>query len=166
MATSMTSEEVREFLRTQRTLILSTLKRDGAPVSHALWFIYLDDAVYFDTQSASFKARNIRRDPRVCCLVEAGETYFALRGVMIQGRCVPVEDSEEIGRVEAAAAEKSARIGSGIEELPRWFGESRKGRRERGGRAMFKVPMERVTTWNFGQARDHYARIAERGGSR
>jgi PPOX class probable F420-dependent enzyme len=164
MPTSMTPEEVREFLRTQRTLILSTLKRDGAPVSHALWFTYLDDAVYFDTQSESFKARNIRRDPRVCCLVEAGETYFALRGVMIQGRCVPVEDPAEVQRVEAAAAEKSARIGSGIEELPGWFGENRQGRRGRGRRVMLKVPLEKVSTWNFGQVRDHYARLAQQGG--
>jgi PPOX class probable F420-dependent enzyme len=166
MPTSMTPKEVREFLRAQRTLILSTLKRDGAPVAHALWFTYLDDAVYFDTQSESFKARNIRRDPRVCCLVEAGETYFALRGVMIQGRCAPVEDPAEIARVEAAAAEKSARIGSGLEDLPGWFGENRKGRRARGGRVMLKVPLEKVTTWNFGQARDHYARVAGRGGER
>lgn len=162
MATSMTPEEVREFLRTQRTLILSTLKRDGAPVSHALWFTYLDDAVYFDTQSASLKARNIRRDPRVCCLVEAGESYFELRGVMIQGRCAPVEDPDEARRVEAAAAEKSARIGSGIEGLPSWFGDSRKGRRERGARVLLKVPLEKVSSWNFGQARDHYARVADR----
>ena len=50
--------------------------------------------------------------------MEAGESYFELRGVMIQGRCVPVEDPEEVQRVEAAAAEKNARIGSGLEGLP------------------------------------------------
>ena len=166
MATSMTPEEVREFLKTQRTLIVSTLKRDGAPVSHALWFTYLNDAVYFDTQSESFKARNIRRDSRVCCLVEAGEKYFELRGVMIQGRCVPVEDPEEVRRVEAAAAEKNARIGSGIEDLPGWFGDSRRGRRSRGDRVLLKVPLEKVTTWNFGQARDHYVRTANREAER
>jgi hypothetical protein len=166
MATSMTPEEVREFLKTQRTLILSTLKRDGAPVSHALWFTYLDDAVYFDTQRESFKARNICRDSRVCCLVEAGESYFDLRGVMIQGCCAPVEDPEEVQRVEVAAAEKNARIGSGIEELPGWFGENRRGRRSRGARVLLKVPMQKVTTWNFGRARDHYARTADRAGER
>jgi hypothetical protein len=29
---------------------------------------------------------------------------------------------------------------------------------------LFKVPLEKVTSWNFGQARDHYARAAEREG--
>jgi PPOX class probable F420-dependent enzyme len=163
VATSMTPDEVREFLETQRTLILSTLRRNGAPVSHALWFTYLDDAVYFDTQMQSFKARNIRRDPRVCCLVEAGETYFDLRGVMIQGRCVRVEDPEEVRRVEAAAAKKNARIGSGLEGLPDWFGDNRRERRGRGDRVLLKVPLEKVATWNFGRAREHYARAAARG---
>jgi PPOX class probable F420-dependent enzyme len=158
----MTPVEVREFLRTQRTLILSTLRKDGAPVSHALWFTYLDDAVYFDTGRESFKARNIRRDPRVCCLVEAGESYLELRGVMIQGRCAPVQDPEEERRVANAQAEKAARIGSGLEALPSWFGESRQRRRGRGDRVLFKLPLEKVTSWNFGQARDHYARAADR----
>jgi PPOX class probable F420-dependent enzyme len=166
MATAMAPGEAREFLRTQRTLILSTLKPDGAPVSHALWFTYLDDAVYFDTQAESFKARNIGRDARVCCLVEAGETYFELRGVMIQGRCEPVDDPDEVQRVEAAAAEKNARIGRGLEGLPGWFGESRRGRRDRGARVLFKVPLAKVTTWNFEQARDHFARAAGREGER
>ena len=83
MSTSMTSEEVRDFLKSQRTLILSTVKKDGAPVAHALWFTYADDAVYFDTQSASFKARNIERDGRVCCLVEAGDADNFHGGLMV-----------------------------------------------------------------------------------
>ncbi len=165
MATSLTPEQVREFLQTQRTLILSTVKKDGAPVAHALWFTYLDDAVYFDTQSASLKARNIERDGRVCCLVEAGEKYFDLRGVMIQGRCVPVTDPDEIARVQAAKEQKNARIGSGLEDMPEWFSGSREQRRERGARVLLKVPLERVSSWNFGQVRDHYeARMAKDAG--
>ena len=157
MATSLTPEEVHEFLQNQRTLIVTTIKKDGAPISHAMWFTYLDDAIYFDTQSASLKARNIERDNRVCCLVEAGEKYFDLRGVIVQGHCVPVTDPVEIERVEAAKEEKNARIGSGLEEMPEWFSESRSKRRDRGARVLFKVPMEKVGSWNFGQVREHYA---------
>jgi hypothetical protein len=79
---------------------------------------------------------------------------------------VPVDDLEEARRVDVAAAEKNARIGSGLEGLPAWFGESRRGRRGRGDRVLFKVPLEKVTTWNFGQASEHYARAAERTGER
>ena len=80
---------------------------------------------------------------------------------MIQGRCVPVEDPEEERRVEAAQAEKSAFIGSGLEGMPTWLGKSRRQQRGRGARMLFKVPLEKVTSWNFGQAREHYASAAE-----
>jgi nitroimidazol reductase NimA-like FMN-containing flavoprotein (pyridoxamine 5'-phosphate oxidase superfamily) len=160
MATSLNPDEVREFLETQRTLIVSTIKKDGAPISHAMWFVYVheDNAVYFDTQSASLKARNIARDSRVCCLVEAGESYFDLRGVVIQGRCVPVEDPGEIERFHTAREVKSQRIGSGMEEMPEWFAGSREKRRGRGQRVLLKVPLEKVGSWNFGQTREHYTR--------
>ena len=75
MATSLTPNEVRDFLENQRTLVLATVKKDGAPVMHALWFTYLDNAVYFNIQARSFKNQNIQRDNRVSCLVESGETY-------------------------------------------------------------------------------------------
>jgi len=46
--------------------------------------------------------------------------------------------------------------------LPAWFGDNRRGRRSRGDRVLLKVPLEKVTSWNFGQAREHYARAARR----
>src|SRR5262249_19573550 len=101
MSTSMTREEIEHFLRNQRTLILSTLKKDGAPVSHALWFLYTGDAIYVNVQAKSFKYRNILRDDRVCALVEAGERYLDLRGVMVQGRASRVDDPAEQARVDA-----------------------------------------------------------------
>jgi nitroimidazol reductase NimA-like FMN-containing flavoprotein (pyridoxamine 5'-phosphate oxidase superfamily) len=166
MATSLSLDEAREFLKTQRTVILSTLDKSGGPISHALWFTYLDDAIYIDIQSESVKARNIRRDARVCCIVEAGESYFELRGVMVRGRCVAVEDPEEEARVDAARAEKNARIGDGMQELPRWFNDNRRSRRDRGSRVLLKVPFEKVTTWNFGQTREHYAKLAAKAAAR
>ena len=158
----MTPEEIREFLKNQRTLILATNRREGTPVMHALWFTYFDDAVYFNIQATSFKYRNIRRDNQVCCLVEAGEEYFDLRGAMIEGRATLVEDPEERGRVQAAAEAKSERIGSGLEEMPGYFSKSRQQRLERGDRLMIKVPLERVRSWHFGKVREHYQKAGPR----
>ncbi|MDP7572884.1 MAG: FGGY-family carbohydrate kinase, partial [Myxococcota bacterium] len=56
---------------------------------------------YFDTRANSLKHRNILNDPRVCAVVESGESYFELRGVRIEGACQPVSDNEEILRVYA-----------------------------------------------------------------
>lgn len=162
MATSMTAEQIVELLENERTLTLSTTKRDGAPVMHALWFTYLDDAVYFNIQRDSFKYKNIQRDDRVCCLVEAGETYFELRGAMIEGHAILVEDPEERARVQDAAAAKNDRIGSGLEEMPGYFSKSREGRLDRGDRIMLKVPFDHVRTWDFGKVRAHYEKSASR----
>ncbi len=156
MATSMTPQEIQTFLESERTLILATTKKSGSPVMHALWFTYLDDAIYINIQSGSFKNRNIQRDNRVCCLVEAGESYLELRGVMIEGHARPVDDPEELARVQAAADRKAEQIGSGMEEMPAYFGQSRRRRLERGDRVMLRIPLEHVRTWDFGRVREHY----------
>ncbi len=162
MATSMTPEEVSELLENERTLILATTRREGTPAMHALWFTYLDDAVYFNIQASSFKNKNIERDDRVCCLVEAGEKYFDLRGAMIEGRAALVEDPDERGRVQTAADAKNERIGSGLEQMPGYFSKNRQQRLERGDRLMIKVPLDRVRTWHFGKVRDHYQKAQPR----
>ncbi len=156
----MTPEEIREFLADQRTLILASTRREGTPVMHALWFTYLDDAVYFNIQATSFKYKNIQRDNRVCCLVEVGEGYFDLRGTMIEGRATLVDDPDERGRVQAAADAKNDRIGSGLDEMPGYFSKNRSQRLERGDRLMIKVPLERVRSWNFGKVREHYQKAS------
>ena len=162
MATSLTPDEVTEFLETERTLILASVKKSGSPVMHALWFTYLDGAVYFNIHGDSFKYKNIQRDNRVCCMVEAGETYLELRGVMIEGRVVLVEDEDELARVQVASDRKGERIGSGMEEMPAYFSKSRQGRLERRERIMLKVPLDKVRTWNFAQVREYYEKAESR----
>jgi hypothetical protein len=94
----------------------------------------------------------------VCAVVEAGQAYFELRGVRVEGRCERVDDPDEIARVEAAQAEKERRIGSGMGELPGWFAESRGRRLARGERVLLRIPIERVYSWDFSKARKHYTR--------
>ena len=85
MNTEMTAQEIIDFLENQRTVIVATTRKSGSPVMHAVWFVYLDNAIYINIQRSSFKMKNILRDNRVCALVEDGESYFELRGVMIEG---------------------------------------------------------------------------------
>ena len=154
----MTPAEIEAFLDGQRTLVLVTLRSDGSPVAHALWFVRLDDALYVNTRRNSLKSRHIARDSRVCALVEAGESYFDLQGVRIEGRCGLVTDAQEIRRLQVAMAEKDRRLGSGLTELPEWFSGNRSERADRGDRVLFRIPMERVYSWDFSKVREHYAR--------
>jgi len=158
MNTEMTDAERDHFLHTQRTLVVATTRASGSPVMHAVWFVYVDNAIYINIQRSSFKFKNIMRDARVCALVEDGESYFELRGVSVEANAVEVTDNAEIERVEQAMADKDQRIGSGMEAMPAHFRDSRKQRLGRGDRVLVKIPLERVRTWDFGKAKQHYSK--------
>jgi PPOX class probable F420-dependent enzyme len=87
----MTDDEVDDFLWASKTLIVSSLDRDGAPHLTALWFAHHEGTILFETYGSSQKVVNLRRDPRVAVLCEAGETYDQLRGVSIQGKAEIVD---------------------------------------------------------------------------
>ena len=161
MSSKLNDEEVVTFLQNQRTLILASTRKSGSPVMHALWFTYLDNTIYINIQRDSFKYRNILRDPRVCCLVEDGESYFELRGVMVEGEATEVSDDEEVLSVQDAQDLKHQRIGSGTKDMPSYFKKSREERLQRGDRVMLKIPMTKVRTWDFGKARAHYDKQAD-----
>ena len=152
----MTAQEMLDFLENQRTVIIATTRESGSPVMHAVWFVYLDNAIYINIQRSSFKFNNILRDPRVCALVEDGESYFALRGVSVEGEAVEVTDDEEILRVQDAQDQKHQRIGSGTESMPKYFEKNREERLQRGDRVLVRIPMTRVRSWDFGKTRSHY----------
>ena len=95
----MTDEEIHAFLEEQRTLQVATIDHDGFPHLVAMWYVLINDEVVFWTYARSQKAVNLRRDPRLTCLVEAGEKYQELQGVQIKGRAVMRDDLETVQRV-------------------------------------------------------------------
>jgi len=160
-ATQMTANEIDAFLDSQRTLTLVTLRKDGSPVAHPMWFTKLGDALYINTRRDSLKARNVSHDARVCAVVEDGESYFELRGVRVEGPCEEVTDDDEIARAQAAQSAKDERIGSGMLEMPDWFEGSREQRLTQGDRVVLRIPMDRVHSWDFSKVRGHYTRGPE-----
>jgi PPOX class probable F420-dependent enzyme len=87
---AMTEPEAATMLAASRKLQLATINPDGTPHLVTMFYTMLGGQIAFWTYRASQKARNLARDPRVTCLVEAGEEYFDLRGVQVLGtaRCV------------------------------------------------------------------------------
>lgn len=84
--TTMTDDEVREFLEQARTVILCTIGPDGVPDPVGMWFVIINGEIWMRTYARSQKALNIERDPRVSILVETGDSYTQLRGVQVSGR--------------------------------------------------------------------------------
>src|SRR5438270_8499057 len=95
----MNDEEIRTFLEEQRKLQVATIDHDGWPHLVAMWYVLINDEVVFWTYARSQKAVNLRRDPRLTCLVETGQRYEELRGVQIKGQAVLHEAGETVQRV-------------------------------------------------------------------
>jgi PPOX class probable F420-dependent enzyme len=97
----MTPAEVDEFLAGRHVMNVATIGRDGRPHLVAMWYGFLDGKPAFWTFAKAQKVVNLRRDPRLTCLVEDGDVYEELRGVELVATGTIVEDYDavlEIGK--------------------------------------------------------------------
>ncbi len=95
----MTDDEVDAFLTEQRNATVGTLGPQGRIHLVGMWYAWFDGYVWLETKPRSQKVVNLRRDPRMSFLVEAGHTYDQLRGVALEGDGVVVDDAELLERV-------------------------------------------------------------------
>jgi PPOX class probable F420-dependent enzyme len=107
-AIRMTAEEVADFLAQQRTVTCATNGRDGWPHLMPLWYVVRDGELWSWTYARSQKVRNLERDPRCTLLLEAGESYDQLRGVMLRAECALVRDVDAVAQVGAELAARYA----------------------------------------------------------
>jgi PPOX class probable F420-dependent enzyme len=92
----MSPEEVDSFLRQERTTTMCSLHPDGSIHAVAMWYAFLGDQLAVETKRKSQKVQNLRRDPRLTFLVEAGDRYEELRGVELVGQARIVEDPDQL----------------------------------------------------------------------
>jgi nitroimidazol reductase NimA-like FMN-containing flavoprotein (pyridoxamine 5'-phosphate oxidase superfamily) len=98
---AMTDAQAQELLAAQRKVQLATNGPDGYPHLVTMYYVLMDGLITFWTYRSSQKALNLGRDPRISALVETGEQYFDLRGVLVQGTARLIDDPAavaEIGR--------------------------------------------------------------------
>ena len=95
-AIQMSDEEVATFLEQQRSATVATVGPSGMPHLVAMWYAYIDGQVWIETKAKSQKVQNLRRDPRLTLLFEAGDYYEELRGVELVGRAEIVDDPEQL----------------------------------------------------------------------
>ncbi len=136
----MTPEERAEFLATARTGAFSTIDPWGYPHTVAMWFSMDGDNVVMTTYGKSQKARNVERNPKVAFMVEAGDTYDTLRGVLIRGRAELVRDPGYTVQVLKRIHEKMlGAIAPGIEEALE---------RQAQKRVVVRIHPEKVSSWD------------------
>ena len=132
------------------TGLLTTLRRDGRPVTLPVWFVALDRRIYVSGPAHTKKFVRLRNDDRVSFLVESGERWRDLMGVHVSGRAHVVDDPSVLERVAAALHEKYAAFRTPRDEMP----DAVRANYETEATTVEIVPEERILTW-------HNARLFE-----
>ena len=136
----MTPEEIDAFLHERRPMSMCTINHDGSIHAVAMWYGFLDGCVAVETKTKSQKAVNLRRDPRVTCLFEDGDSYEELRGVELVGRAEIVEEPERMFPLGVDVFERY--YGTYNEEM-RPFVETMLNKR-----VVIKVVVDRTVSWD------------------
>lgn len=133
-------DEVDALLDESSKLQVATIGRDGTPHLVPLFFVVRGGRITFWTHARSQKVVNLRRDPRLTCLVEQGERTEEVRFAQFRARAEIDDDPvlvEEVGRLlwerYVGAWDALAREEQG-----------RRGRR----RVVVTVHPHRVVTWD------------------
>jgi len=134
----LSPEEQAAFFRQHRKAALATLDQDGFPHLVAMNYFVKDGAFYMTSYGKAQKVVNIRRDPKVALMVEAGDAYAELRGVMVRGRCEIIEGADAVCAAFAAMAETRGRT----YERPRGSVDSAPKR------VVLKIIPHKVTSWD------------------
>jgi PPOX class probable F420-dependent enzyme len=139
----LTTEEAWAELANAPTGILTTLRRDGSPITLPVWFVVVDRTIGLSTPSGTKKVARVRHDPRASFLVESGRKWSELRAVHLTGRVEIVEDPAVIARIEDGIAVKYAGAQTSSAAMP-------EAARARYAHQAFLrlIPDEKILTWD------------------
>jgi PPOX class probable F420-dependent enzyme len=136
----MTEQEIDEFLLGRHTMSVATINHDSTVHLVAMWYGFLEGCVAIETKTKSQKVRNLRRDPRMTCMVEDGDRYEDLRGVELVGTAEIVEEPERMWEMGVNLFERYQ--GTYTEEM-RPFVEAMLHKR-----VVVKLHVDRVVSWD------------------
>ena len=139
----MTPEERDEYLSTQRTCRVATVRSDGTPHVSPLWFVWDGDHLWLNSIVASQRWRDVDAHPSVSIVVDDGDDFGELRGVELSGRAEPVGEAPRTGEPHVEL------------EIPeQLFGEKYGGGQFRydGRHAWLRVTPAKIVSWDFRKA--------------
>ena len=136
-------DEAWDTIERAHTGILTSLRRDGVPVSLPVWFVVLDRRICVSGPAQTKKFARIARDPRVSFLVESGERWVDLVGVHLTGTARIVDDEQRLERVAAALSDKYDRFRMPRDQMP----DTTRARYESPNATIEITPDDRILSW-------------------
>ena len=95
----MSEEELSSFLKTQISLQIGTINKDGSPHLTTMWYFYDGESFIFHTYTKSQKIINLQKDPRITLLTEAGSQYSDLQGIIVYGNAEIINGKDSLEEV-------------------------------------------------------------------
>ena len=129
----------REFLKQGALAHIVTLEPDGSPHVSLAWAGADGDEIVWSTFFDQHKLDNLRRDPRVSVVAEAGGKTDAIRGVAVHGRAEFLQDGPERRKLVDRFMEK---YHPRLEKL--WGGRTMPA-----NRVMFRIVPAKVRSWGL-----------------
>jgi hypothetical protein len=135
----MTPDELDRFLTEQRTCRVATTGPSG-PHATPLWFAWHGGALWLTSLVRSQRWADLRRDPRIAAVIDAGESYAELRGVELRGRVEVVGEvprtGEPVPELEGPERAFAGKYGGGVLEHD-------------GRHGWLRLVPDRITSWDF-----------------
>ncbi|MBW8806032.1 MAG: pyridoxamine 5'-phosphate oxidase family protein [Catenulisporales bacterium] len=139
----MSDDEIESFLSSARKLQVASVNADGTPHLVTMYYTDLDGDIAFWTYGKAQKAVNLRRDPRITCLVEDGVAYNELRGVTVYGEAELIEDYDRVVAFGMAMTARYPEVFGADAEALRPFVEQQAHKR-----VVVRVRPKRTASWD------------------
>lgn len=141
---AMTEDDAWRFLETQSRVYLGLSTTSGYPHVSPIWFVILDRRLYMRAQDYKVKVKLVAESKRACCVIDEGDLYRELRGVIVWGTVRIVTEEELLGRVGEEFEKKYSRRQWRAEEMPKNWVEARTGERK----AIIELVPEHIDSWD------------------
>ncbi len=103
---ALTSEEQKHIIEDGWTLQVASNGPKGFPHLVAMWYAVIEGEIHFTTFRKSQKILNLRRNPKLTVMLEAGRLYNELRGLVIEGDAELIDDLQYTARVMSLVGNK------------------------------------------------------------
>jgi hypothetical protein len=138
---AMSDAEVGAFLEEQRVVVCATNSTSGWPHLMPLWYVLREGELWAWTYASSQKVRNLERDDRATLVLEAGEEYQELRGVMLETRGVIHRELDVVAGTGAEVFRRYGGTSLGDEAMAAVRAQAAK-------RVALQFVAERVASWD------------------
>jgi len=140
---AMSREEVWQFLRMQRRVYLGFAMESGYPHVTPIWFVIRGEKVYMRAQDYKVKV-GLAAHGKACVVIDDGDRYRELRGVVMWGVSRIVSDKRLVARITESFEEKYSERQWKAEEMPQDWVEQRMAER----RAFIEFVPEKADSWD------------------